>query len=105
MPKNNKWPESQYSQYGFRKFYSTNDAILSFTRDIQIAFSKNESTVATFLNIKGAYEAVQLNILVNKLEEIGLPNKIRKVIYALYNDLFLHTSDQTIGPRVQFYRR
>ena len=34
------WPKSQF---GFRRFFSTTDAVLNLTTDIQTAFSKNKS--------------------------------------------------------------
>ena len=96
MQENDKWPKSQF---GFRKFYSTNDAILTLTTDIQIAFSNNESVLAAFLDIKGAYDSVQLDILSKKLKEISMPTKMIRLIHSLYKDrkIFLYTSDQIIG--------
>lgn len=50
------------NQFGFRKFYSTIDAISMLVTDIQICMSSNRYTAAAFLDIKGAYDTVNLCI-------------------------------------------
>lgn len=61
------------SQYGFRKGRSTMDSIGILTSDIRLAFSKNESVLATFLDIKSAYDNVCLKILEHKLHTLHVP--------------------------------
>ncbi|RVE50092.1 hypothetical protein evm_005298 [Chilo suppressalis] len=56
------------SQYGFRKGKSTMDSIGIFTTDIRLAFSNNHSLLAPFIDISGAYDNVDIQILKNKLE-------------------------------------
>ena len=89
------------SQYGFRRSFSTNDAILKLTTDIQIAFSNNKIVMALFLDIKGAFDSINLNILTDKLKKEGVPILIIKLISALYNNrkLFLHIANEVIGPQ------
>ena len=98
LSENNHWPKSQY---GFRKYHSTNDALLELTLDIQQAFSEKKSVVALFLDIKGAYDSVQLELLVKKLNQIGIPKLITNLIYKLYNnrELYLYTSEEVLGPQ------
>ena len=74
------------TQFGFRRFVSTRDAVLTLTADIQMAYSNNQSVVALFLDIAGAYDNVQLNLLVDKIRKIGIPSPIVKLIYALYSN-------------------
>lgn len=50
-------------QFGFRKGSSTLDNLASLISDIQIGFSRNESTSVLFLDITGAYDNVDCNIL------------------------------------------
>ena len=92
------WPTSQY---GFRKNYSTNDALIELTLEIQQAFSKNKSVMALFLDIKGAYDSVQLNLLATKMKDIGIPDQIVKLLYNLYNnrELYLFTPELVLGPQ------
>ncbi|CAF4745752.1 unnamed protein product [Pieris macdunnoughi] len=55
------------SQFGFRKSRSTMDSLGIFTTDIRLAFSNNESIVATFLDISSAYDNVLISVLRGKL--------------------------------------
>ena len=98
LSENNSWPKSQF---GFRKYYSTNDAFLQLTLDIRQSFSEQKSVVALFLDIKGAYDSVQLELLINKLHNIGIPHKIANLIYNLYTNrqLFLYTRENVLGPQ------
>lgn len=72
-------------QYGFRRGCSTNDAILQLVTDTQICFSKNHYLGAAFLDIKGAYDSVDLVFLREKLINIGIPRRICNVMCNLFN--------------------
>lgn len=61
------------SQYGFRKGRSSMDSVSVFTTDIRISFSLNKSVVATFLDIKSAYDNVLIEILIKKLNYLKIP--------------------------------
>lgn len=70
-------------QFGFRKGLSTMDSIGVLVTDIRLAFSKNESVVAAFLDISSAYDNVLLPVLRQKLHQLSLPAKMIECICGL----------------------
>lgn len=89
------------SQFGFRKGRSTQESILLLISDIQLAFTKFNSVSAVFIDIKGAYDNVNLNILFNKMQAIGIPYSVARNIYMLYlnRKIYIKTCSNLIGPR------
>lgn len=71
------------SQFGFRKGKSTYDNIGILMSDIRLAFSKNESVVAVFLDIKSAYDNVSIKLLKRKLEVLSFPIHLTNFIIKL----------------------
>lgn len=59
------------SQYGFRKNHSTFMAILDLVDNISQAFENNEFTVGIFIDFKKAFDTVDHNILLDKLDFYG----------------------------------
>jgi len=51
--------------------------------DIHRGFIKGKLTVAAFLDIKGAFDNVVPNILVQDLRDIGIPARLRRFILNL----------------------
>ncbi|CAH2020342.1 unnamed protein product [Acanthoscelides obtectus] len=95
----NQLPPS--SQYRFRKGRSTQDLLIQLTTDIQIGFSNNTHTSVIFLDVMGAYDNVDLNILYSKIINIGLPKELANHLLLPYSNrnIFIRASEQTIGPR------
>ena len=60
------------TQHGFQKQKSTTSAILSLTDNILDSFDKNQFTIALFLDLSKAFETVNHNILLSKLEHYGI---------------------------------
>ena len=60
------------SQYGFRKNRSTSLAILELVEEITTAIDDCKSTVGVFIDLKKAFDTVDHNILVKKLEYYGI---------------------------------
>ena len=67
---NNKLLVSE--QGGFRKGKSTIHTIALFTDDIMLKLNNNNYTVAAFVDFKKAFDTVDHNILLNKLNHYGL---------------------------------
>jgi len=86
--------ESQHiipdNQFGFRPDRSCVDSLVLFSSDIHKGFAVNSSTIAAFLDIKGAFDNVIPYILIQELESIGIPARIRMFIYNLISDRSLH---------------
>ena len=60
------------NQYGFRSGRSTETALSKFIHDILSGFEDGELTVALFLDLSKAFDTVDHNVLLTKLEYIGV---------------------------------
>ena len=65
------------NQYGFQAGKNTEHALLKFTGDIIDGFDRGKVTVATFMDLSKAFDCVNHEILLAKLEHYGL-NSIDK---------------------------
>ena len=59
-------------QNGFRKKYSTLSSIVDFTSDIYNSINNKEITIATFIDLKKAFDTVNHTILMEKLNYLGI---------------------------------
>lgn len=59
-------------QFGFRNNVSTEDAILAVTSDITKALDEGKKCLGVFLDLKKAFDTVSHEILLKKLENIGI---------------------------------
>ncbi|KAK9878329.1 hypothetical protein WA026_021344 [Henosepilachna vigintioctopunctata] len=73
-------------QHGFRPFHSTIDPLLRLHTDITRALNSGECVLATFLDIKRAFDQVWHAGLVRKLQDIQLPNHFVKLIASYLSD-------------------
>ena len=69
-----------YKQNGFRKKHSTLDGIVNFTSDIFQSIDRGEYTLAAFIDLKKAFDTVNHNIHLEKLNYAGIKNKLLKLI-------------------------
>ena len=60
------------NQYGFRKKSSTHLALLSFIDKVIQAIEKGEYTIGIFLDLSKAFDTVDLDILLDKLDHYGI---------------------------------
>ena len=60
-----------HSQYGFREKRSTVDAVTELMSNILLGFEKRKMTLGLFLDLSKAFDTVDHNILVNRLEHFS----------------------------------
>ena len=61
-----------HSQYGFRPKHSTINAITEFTSHILSSFDKHEYSLSVFLDLSKAFDTIDHNILLRKLNYYGV---------------------------------
>ena len=61
-----------HSQYGFRPKHSTINAITEFTSHILSSFDKHEYSLSVFLDLSMAFDTIDHNILLRKLNYYGV---------------------------------
>ena len=60
------------SQYGFRKFHSTELAALEFSDKIMLNLDEGKTPIAIFLDLSKAFDTIDHSILINKLKYYGV---------------------------------
>ncbi|XP_029713933.2 probable RNA-directed DNA polymerase from transposon BS isoform X1 [Aedes albopictus] len=78
------------TQYGFRQGKGTRDCQALFATDIQIAFRSKQALTAVFLDIKGAYDSVLIDILCQKLCVLGIPARLAEFLFDLLSLKVMH---------------
>ena len=72
-------------QFGFRKGHSTDHALIKLTDSIYDSFNQNKYTLWVFIDLSKAFDTVDHNILIDKLNLYG----IRKInIFKSSNKAF-----------------
>ena len=59
-------------QFGFRNFHSTNHALISITEEIKQTLDKNQFSCGVFLDFQKAFDTVNHEILLKKLDHYGI---------------------------------
>ena len=60
-------------QFGFRQKYSTVHALISLTENIRKNLDQGNIRCAIFVDLQEAFDTVEHNILLSKLENYGIP--------------------------------
>ena len=60
------------NQFGFRKKHSTNHALIRLTEDIRSSLDNNEIVCGVFIDLQKAFDTVDHNILLSKLDYYGI---------------------------------
>ena len=61
-------------QFGFQKDHSTDHALLQLVDQIYESFERNEYTIGVFIDLSKAFDTVDHNILLKKLEIFNIPD-------------------------------
>lgn len=73
-------------QYGFRKNRTTSMALMEFVEEITTAIEKRRYAVGVFLDLKKAFDTVDHNLLIIKLQKYGIRGvALAWIISYLYN--------------------
>ena len=59
-------------QHGFRKNKSTLDALFQLTNQVNLNMDRRQVTLATFIDFKKAFDCVQHDRLIKKLNHLNL---------------------------------
>ena len=78
------------TQFGFRRGYGTQNCISILSSIVQQTYVKKEMCLVTFLDIKSAYDDVQIHILCNILSRLKVPSKLINFISALMSERNMH---------------
>ena len=65
-------------QFGFRKGYSTDHALIKLTDSIYDSFNQNKYILGVFIDSSKAFDTVDDNILIDKLNSYGIKNNSLK---------------------------
>ena len=60
------------NQYGFRNKHSTNHALIQITEEIREAIDNNKFACGVFIDLQKAFDTVNHNILLGKLQQYGI---------------------------------
>ncbi|XP_058840533.1 uncharacterized protein LOC131696021 [Topomyia yanbarensis] len=87
------------TQFGFRRGKGTNDCLALLTTEVDIAFAKRQQMTSVFLDIKGAFDSVSIDVLSEKLHRSGLSPKLNNFLTNLLREKhmsFAHGSSSTL---------
>lgn len=92
-------------QFGFRKGKSASENYISLITDIKNSFFNHSYTACAFLDVCSAFDNVNPTILIQILNQAGIPGKICKWIFNfLYNrTMYVKFNNIVHGPR-QVYK-
>ena len=70
-------------KFGFQLNNSTEHAILELVNDISSSFEKGEYTLGVFIDFSKAFDTVDHEILISKIEHYGIKEKTLKMVQKL----------------------
>lgn len=90
------------SQTGFRKGMSCSNNLTNLNIKIKEAFSEKKELLAAFLDVKGAFDGVIIDILLQTLASLGCPKNLVFFIKFLTNERLIYTSTSGDLPRLAY---
>ena len=74
------------NQFGFRKGFSTESAIIQFINNVHNGLNKRNHTVAIFMDLSKAFDVLDHNILYKKLEHYGFRGKFLDLLVSFISN-------------------
>ena len=74
------------NQFGFRKGFSTESAIVQFINNVHNGLNKRNHTVAIFMDLSKAFDVLDHNILYKKLEHYGFRGKFLDLLISFISN-------------------
>lgn len=87
-------------QTGFCKGHSTIDNLVSLTLNVEEAFSNKKDLLAAFLDVNGAFDNVNISILLEQLAKIGFPMNLIRFMKFLTYERLVYTELTGDKPRI-----
>ena len=84
-------------QFGFQRNNSTEHAILQLTRDITSSFEKGEYTLGVFIDLSKAFDTVDHQILIKKLQYYGIDGTALKRFKSYHSNRKQYLSSQDVS--------
>ena len=88
------WMESNNllsnTQFGFRRGKGTNDCLALLSTEMDIAFGKKQQMASVFLDNKGTFDSVSIEVLAEKLHYCGLPSRLYNFLINLLSEKHMH---------------
>lgn len=88
--------------YGFRRGRSIYDSLIYMVSRIYNSFARGQLTIVVFLDIKSAYDNIDVGLLLEDLYEINIPTKLIEIIKMLLLNRQLFIKDikegKILGP-------
>lgn len=78
---NNILPDSQY---GFRRGRSTMDSITLLWTSLSQSIDSNSVSISAFIDVTGAFDHVNIDVLISHLASLNLPSKLTRIMYELF---------------------
>ena len=76
----------QNSQFGFRKKHSTYMPMVLIVDEITRALEKNEKVLGLYLDLRKAFDTVNINILLDKLNGIGVRGTLLEILKSYFKN-------------------
>uniref|UniRef100_A0ABD2W5Y8 Reverse transcriptase domain-containing protein n=1 Tax=Trichogramma kaykai TaxID=54128 RepID=A0ABD2W5Y8_9HYME len=91
------------SQHGFRQGHSCADGLVNMSLKIEEAFAEKKQVLAVFLDVKGAFDNVNIELLLFKLKEQGCSVRIIEYVKHISHNRRIHASCP--GPDFRYAHR
>ena len=91
------------NQFGFRKNSNTSDAIIKFLDYVYSSLDSKQSTIAVYLDFSKAFDTVNHNILMSKLQHNGVRGVMQRWFESYLSNRKQYVSIRSCNASVKHY--